>query len=111
MDDKYLSTLEYDKIVDQLAQHTSFSLSRELAQELRPSNDEAEVRRRLQETTEAKALLSARTDVTLGGAHDVRALARRAALEAMLQPLELYDIRTSLMRARSLLRVIVASAD
>jgi len=111
MDDKYLSTLEYDKIVDQLAQHTSFSLSRELALELLPSNDEAEVRRRLQETTEAKALLSTRTDVTLGGAHDVRALARRAALEAMLQPLELYDVRTTLMRARSLRRVIVASAD
>ena len=111
MDDKYLSTLEYDKIVDQLAQHTSFSLSQELALELRPSNNEAVVRRSLQETTEAKALLSTRTDVTLGGAHDVRALARRAALEAMLQPLELCDIRTTLMRARSLRRVIAASAD
>ena len=44
MDDKYLSVLEYDKIIEQLAGHTSFSAGRELALALRPSADEGEVR-------------------------------------------------------------------
>ena len=82
MDNKYLLALEYFKIVEQLAEHTSFSASRELALALRPSTDEARIRRWVQETTEAKALLSSRSDVTVGGAHDVRPLAQRAALEA-----------------------------
>ena len=111
MDDKYLSALEYYKIVQQLAEHTSFSASRELALALHPSADADKVRRWIQETTEARALLSTRTDVTVGGAHDVRPLARRAALQAMLQPPELLDVCGTLVSARSLRLVLMRVAD
>ncbi|MHB0859113.1 MAG: endonuclease MutS2 [Anaerolineae bacterium] len=102
MHEKYLITLELNKILDQLAQHTSFSASREMALALRPSMDEVEVREWLQQTTEAKALLATQADVSVGGARDVRGLARRASLEGILQPTELLEIRITLASARSL---------
>ncbi|MEA3407776.1 MAG: endonuclease MutS2 [Chloroflexota bacterium] len=102
MDAHYLSILEYPKITRQLADHTSFSASRERALALRPSAKEAVVRRRLQETTEAKALLSERPEVTIGGARDVRPAVERAALDAVLQPEDLLDIRSTLASGRRL---------
>ena len=111
MNGKHLATLEYDKIIEQLVAHTAFSASGDLAAELLPSYDRNEVERRLQETTEAKALLATHASVTVGGAHDVRGLARRAALTARLQPQELLDIRTTLVSARSLRYLFMRVAD
>ena len=88
MEERYLVTLEFPKIIEQLASHTSFSAGRELALRLRPATDEAEVRLRQQETTEAKALLATRTDVGVGSARDVRPLLVRASLSGMLQPMD-----------------------
>ena len=111
MEDRYLNTLEFDKIIAQLAGHTSFSASRELALALRPTDDAYDVRERLQETTEAKALIAAHADVTIGGARDVRDLARRAALNATLLPAELLEIRITLQSARSLYQLLTRLAD
>jgi DNA mismatch repair protein MutS2 len=102
MNEKYLTTLEYDKIIRQLAEHTSFSAGRDLALNLRPSADPEDVQRRIRETTEAKALLSTRTDVSVRGARDVRPTAQRAALGAVLQPSELLEVRSTLLSARHL---------
>lgn len=111
MDDKYLPTLEYPRIIEQLVTHTSFSACSDLALSLRPSADVALVRRRIQETTEAKALLATHTGVTVGGAHDVRPLVRHAALWATLQPSELLAIRSTLISVRSLHRLLARLAD
>jgi DNA mismatch repair protein MutS2 len=102
MDDKYLTTLELPKILEQLAEHTAFSASRELALSLRPSADQDEIRRRIQETTEAKALLSTHTDIGVRGARDVRHTVQRATLGAVLQPSELLEVRGTLISARYL---------
>ena len=110
MDDRYLNTLEFFKITAQLAEHTSFSAGRELALALRPSDDLSEVRRLVHETTEAKSLLANRVDIGVGGAHDVRPLMRRAQLEHMLQPVELLDIRNTLISARSM-RLLLARLE
>jgi len=106
-----LRTLEYAKILAQLAQHTSFSAGRQLALELRPSTDAYEVRQRQQATTEAKALLGTRPDVTLGAARDVRPHARRAGILAMLQPHELLEVRGTLRAARILRTLLVRLED
>ncbi|MFP3896524.1 MAG: endonuclease MutS2 [Anaerolineales bacterium] len=111
MDEHYLSTLEYFKIIDQLADHTSFSASREQALALRPSTDEGVVRRRLEETTEAKALLSERSDITVGGVHDVRPVAKHAALDATLQPEDLLDVHSTLVGGRRLRRLLLQLED
>ena len=90
---------------------TSFFGGRELALSLRPSSEEWEVRARLQETTEAKSLLATRADVSVGGAHDVRPLMRRAEIGSPLQPTELLDIRNTLSSARTLRTLLLHLAD
>jgi len=107
MEDHYLATLEFFKITAQLAEQAAFSAGRALALTLRPSAEPEEVRQSLQETSEAKALLSQRSDVSVGGARDVRPLMRRAELEAMLQPSELLEIRATLISARNLRNLLL----
>ena len=106
MESKYLLTLEYDKILERLAQHTSFSAGRELALALLPSTEASEVRRRQQETSEARALLDLRPDISLGGARDIRPLVGRARLGVTLLPSDLLEVRDTLVSARTLKRTI-----
>ena len=106
MEAKYLHTLEYPKILERLAAYTSFSAGRELALALQPSTDAAEVKRRQRETSEARALEDTRSDISLGGARDVRPLLRRADLGATLLPADLLEIRSTLVAARTLKRII-----
>lgn len=111
MDEHYLSILEYFKIIRQLVDHTSFSASREQALTLRPSAEEGVVRRRLEETTEAKALLAEHSGITIGGAHDVRPAVEHAALDATLQPEDLLDIHSTLVSGRNLRKLLLRMED
>jgi len=106
MNSKYLQILELPKILERLAEHTSFSAGRKLALSLQPSSDDDEVARRQGETSEARALLDDRADVSLGGARDVRSLVDRAEHGAILLPDELLDVRDTLVSGRSLRRSI-----
>jgi len=72
MHSKSLQTLEFFKVLARLAEHTSFSAGRELAEALRPESDPVYVARALRETREALHLLEVRAGVQFGGAHDVR---------------------------------------
>jgi DNA mismatch repair protein MutS2 len=111
MNSKYLQILELPKILERLAEHTSFSAGRELALRLQPSPDFDEVARRQGETNEARALLDARADVSLGGARDVRPLVDRAEHGAVLLPDELLDVRGTLVSGRTLRRAITRLRD
>jgi len=106
MNSKYLQILELPKILERLAERTSFSAGRKLALSLQPSPDADEVARRQGETSEARALLEDRADVSLGGARDVRSLVDRAEHGAMLMPGELLDVRDTLVSGRTLRRSI-----
>jgi len=106
MNSKYLQILELPKILERLAEHTSFSAGRKLALSLQPSPDLDEVARRQGETGEARALLDARADVSLGGARDVRPLVDRAEHSAVLLPSELLDVHGTLVSGRTLRRAI-----
>ena len=103
---KTLATLEFDKVLARLAQHTSFSAGRALALALRPSSDYAEVVRRQRITAEARRLLEMQPNLSLGGAHDVRPQAQKAALAGVLEPGELLDIQGTLSLAISLRKTI-----
>jgi len=107
MNPKSWDVLEYPKILTRLAEHTSFSLGHELALRLRPSSREKVVRRRQQETSEARRLLDIKPQLSLGGITNLRPLLKKARLEATLTPSELSDVRTTLLSARSLRRSIV----
>jgi DNA mismatch repair protein MutS2 len=106
MNAKYLQILELPKILERLAEHTSFSAGRELALSLQPSSDNEEVARRQGETSEARALLDDRPGLSVGGARDVRPLVDRAEHSAILLPDELLDIHGTLVSGRTLRRAI-----
>lgn len=111
MDEKSLQTLEFDKILDRLANHASFSAGEKLIRALRPTSDDAEARRRQAETREAIELFESGTDARIGGARDVRQAADRAQRGLTLQPEEFLDIRSTLGAARNLRRILLRAAD
>lgn len=97
-----LQTLEFPKIREQLARHTAFSASRELALALLPSTDVAEVRQRQELTGEARTLLDEFPDITIGGARDVRRAARHAARGGVLDGATFLEVAATLASARAL---------
>lgn len=108
MTPRSLRTLEFDKIRRQLAAHTTFSASHQLALDLEPTPDFEEVARRQAETSEARALLDRHGGhIPMGGIHDVRADAANAARGKVLVPQQLLDIRDTLVRARTVKRTIL----
>ncbi|MDF2873508.1 MAG: mutS2 1 [Sporomusa sp.] len=100
MEAAVLSTLEYNKIRDMLAERTGSIMGRELAESLVPVNDAGKVRERLAETAEARGLLNNVPSVPLGGIRDVRATIKRAELGAVLEPHELLAVGSTLYAAR-----------
>ncbi|NJN97278.1 MAG: endonuclease MutS2 [Anaerolineales bacterium] len=104
--DKHLVTLEFPKILNKLAGYAMFSASKELALALRPSPYLAEAQAWQSETSEAAHLLSAKVGISVGGSRDVRPLTARAQRGAILLPVELLEIRQTLIAARDLQRTI-----
>ncbi|HEV7664537.1 MAG TPA: endonuclease MutS2 [Chloroflexota bacterium] len=92
--------LEFDAVRDELARHTSFSAGRERALTLVPSGELNEARRRQALTSEALKLPGLRPGLHLGGVHDVRLLAERARVGAVLGPEELLDVASTARGAR-----------
>ncbi len=104
MDEKTLRTLEYDKILEKLAGYCSFPASAELAKQLHPTSDIIEARRSLAETSEAVRLLFNHSDLSIGGARDVRQVVDLANHGGVLLPSDLLDIKYTLVSARTLAR-------
>jgi DNA mismatch repair protein MutS2 len=109
MDAKSLITLELPVILERLADLAAFSASKELARSLEPSMDRDEVARRQQETSEGRFLLDVNPGTTIGGAHDVRPFAEAASKGTVLEPIQLLDIKSTMISARSLKRLLESS--
>ncbi len=104
MDTKTLQTLEYPKVLERLSAYCAFAASTEKALKLQPTDQFAEARRRLSETSEAVRMLVTRPDLTIGGARDVRQAVDLAAHGGVLAPTDLLDIKSTLVAARTLVR-------
>jgi len=104
MDEKTLNTLEYHKILEQLASNCAFEVSAEKARLLRPTDNPLEAGRLLAETREAVQLMVKNADLTIGGARDVRNAVDLANHGGVLAPQELLDIKYTLISARNLAR-------
>ncbi|MBI2854169.1 MAG: endonuclease MutS2 [Chloroflexi bacterium] len=102
MNDKSLEILEFPKVREILASHTSFSASRELALALKPSSDADVVSLLLKRSAEARHLLALRPGFSVGAVSDIRETVGMAAKGRVLQPAELSTIHTSLFAIRSL---------
>lgn len=111
MDEKYLQTLEFPKILSRLADHTDFSAGREMALALRPTTDLEQARAWQQETTEARYLMDTRGLVGMGGARDVRPRVEAAVRGAVLLPQELLTIAETLSSGRRLKHSLLKAAE
>jgi len=105
MHSKTLRTLEYHKILDKLATYTAFAPSADLARHLRPTSDLQEARERQARNEEARLLLAA-SDLTIGGARDLRPILGKARYSATLEPHELLDVKSTLIAAHNLRRTL-----
>jgi DNA mismatch repair protein MutS2 len=94
-----LNALEYSKVLERLARHTSFSAGRSLALNLQPAVDPDDVRARLGATSEAARLLQGRSPISIGGARDVRPLVERAEREGILDPHQFLELLSTLQAA------------
>jgi DNA mismatch repair protein MutS2 len=111
MNEHTLRVLEFDKILARLAAYCSFAMSQELALAWRPTANLAEARLWQQETAEARELLARQPELHLGGVHDLRPLLAQAERGGILTPLELLDVRSTLLRGRRLRQILLAQAD
>ena len=102
--EKYWEILELPTILRRLSQYASFSAGKELALDLMPSTELDEVRYQQEQTEEARKLLDAGPDFTLGGVHDLRPLIKSALRGARLLPQDLLNVRDTLRRAGILRR-------
>ena len=102
MNPKSLHTLEYDKIIDRLANYCAFPPSRRLALDLQPSSDYPEVLRRQRLTAEGRRALELKPNLSLAPARDVGDLVGQAARGHVLEPPELLDVHATLSLARGI---------
>ncbi|HET6649979.1 MAG TPA: endonuclease MutS2, partial [Candidatus Limnocylindria bacterium] len=91
-----LRALEFAAIVEQLAALTSFTPSRELAEQALPMADPVHVGLLQDQTDEADRLLSEQAQASIGGARDIRAALERAGRGGRLTPAELLEIAETL---------------
>jgi len=103
---RVMKTLEFDKVRNQLIEHTHSSLGREKAQTLMPSVDFEEVSRLQEETDEAAKVLRIKGNVPLGGIHDIRPHTKRAQIGGMLSPIELVQVASTVHASRQMKRFI-----
>ena len=100
MDLSVLKTLEYNKIRAMLADRSSCTIGRELAEALVPTNELTEVERRIAETSEARGMLDAMSNIPLGGIRDIRGMLKRAEVGSILAPHELVAVSSTLYASR-----------
>ena len=97
--DKNFKSLELDKILQKLAEQTSFEDARELALSIEPSTALFEANELIKETTDAHMLIGRFGAPAFGNIHNMTNALRRAEAGAVLTTLEL-------LRVAGLLRVI-----
>jgi len=110
MDDKSLEMLEFPRIREMLAGYTRFAISRELALNLKPGTDYEQVFLLLQQTAEARQLLTLDKGFTAGEIPDIRETLKMASLQSVLEPQSLLEIQQALSSLHQLRRYLNGSA-
>ena len=98
--EKSLLTLELPVVLEMLSHEAVSDAAKERALELTPSGEPAEVRRRQEETSAAKTMMTVRQSPSFSGVRDVRPSLSRAELGGALNTRELMDIARVLQCAR-----------
>jgi DNA mismatch repair protein MutS2 len=96
MDAHTLELLGFDKLRTLLAGYAASSLGGDLARQLEPSRDVAVIRKEIELVTEMGTALGLNQAPPFSGLHDVRLIARRAAIGTMLTAEQLIEVAEAL---------------
>ncbi|MCI0703944.1 MAG: DNA strand exchange inhibitor protein [Planctomycetia bacterium] len=96
MDAHTLDLLGFDKVRELLAGYTASSLGRDLARQIEPSTDVGVIREEIALTSEMVTALGLGQAPPFSGLHDVRLVARRAAIGTMLTAEQLLEVSEAL---------------
>jgi DNA mismatch repair protein MutS2 len=96
MDNHTLELLEFHKVRDLLAGYAASSMGKELARQVEPTTDVEKIRADLALVSEMVLALSIGQSPPFAGLHDVRLLARRAAIGSMLTVEQLMEVADTL---------------
>ncbi|WP_282937119.1 endonuclease MutS2 [Paenibacillus sp. RC67] len=106
MNSKILKTLDYASILNKCANHAETSLGKERVEELLPSGDFEEVKRRLRATDEAVNVNRLKGSAPFGGIRDIKNAVHRARIGGVLSPSELFDVANTIYGGRRLKRFL-----
>lgn len=98
--EKSLNTLELPAVLALLADEAVSDPAKERALELRPSQSEFEIKKRMSETSAAKKMMTIKGSPSFSGVKDVRSSLSRADMGGVLNTRELLDIAGVLQTAR-----------
>jgi len=101
MDQRVLSILEYDKIIEKLAAYTASELGRDAALQLKPSVDPGRVQTLIQQTSEAESVYVRGGQSPIEGFTDMRMTLKRIHAALALSPKELLGIARCLKVSRT----------
>ena len=102
MDERTLKALEYQKIVEKLAERTESKLGRQMAYKIRPSIDMDEIEYLQGETAEALKIIIDNGNPPLFGIHNLSKELKMAEIGGVLSPGSLLKVSDSLRVCRSL---------
>ncbi len=104
--EKAIRTLEFEKVLERLADAAQTEGARERAMRVRPQTSLSRIRRFQGQTSDALKLASVKGTPSFGGVTDVAGIVGRAEKEAILTPEELLRVAKLLRVARGLLDYI-----
>ncbi len=99
---KALTTLEFDKIIDMLAECTVIDSAKEIIRQLRPSVSAKHIKYMLSQTSEAKNIMASKGKPSFGGVTDITNTLKRARKGAPLNMAELLRVAAVLTCTRSI---------
>jgi DNA mismatch repair protein MutS2 len=111
MDAHTLDLLGFDKLRALLAGYTASSLGRDLARQIEPATDVAVIRKEISLVTEMVTALGLNQAPPFSGLHDVRLIARRAAIGTMLTAEQLIEVAEALNCTGSMYRYRMRLAE
>lgn len=111
MHQRVFEVLEFNKVKNQLLEHVSSPLGKELAEKLVPSSDFEEVVAWQEETDEAATIIRLKGHVPLEGIFNIAPHIKRASIGGMLSPRELMEIASTVHAARMMKRFIEGMSE
>ena len=84
MNQKALHVLEYDKIIEKLADHASSQPGKKMCLELEPSSDIAEIRKNLKKTNDAIERIFKKGSISFGDNKDLKGVLKALKIESSL---------------------------